>query len=160
MCFYDESGPTPELLTEYGQAMEHREDGLRQGGAKKLVKAAASKSRWGVGGARLVTVHVDQGSLDADAVDVQIAYEGSGELTSAVFRVGFIDESGRDLSIIRNQMSGPVSLFTYGTREGFVGVYHPHTSTGTVHLASPSELPTHKVWSWGADAEALPELPT
>jgi ABC-type polysaccharide/polyol phosphate transport system ATPase subunit len=90
-------GPTPELLTEYGQAMEHREDGLRQGGAKRLVKAAGSKSRWGVGGARLVTVHVDQGSLDADAVDVQIAYEGSGELTSAVFRVGFIDETGREL---------------------------------------------------------------
>jgi hypothetical protein len=89
-------GPTPELLTEYGKAMEHREEGLRQGGARKLV-AAGSKSRWGAGGARLVTVHVEQGSLDADAVDVQIAYEGSGELTAAVFRVGFIDESGREL---------------------------------------------------------------
>ena len=66
-----------------------------------------------------------------------------------------IDEQGRDLSVIRNQTTGPVSLFTYGTREPFVGVYHPHTSTGTVHIASPSELPTHKVWSWGADAEAL-----
>jgi Domain of unknown function (DUF5107) len=66
-----------------------------------------------------------------------------------------IDEQGRDLSVIRNQTTGPVSLFTYGTREPFVGVYHPHTSTGTVHIASPSELPTHKVWSWGVDAEAL-----
>src|SRR5215212_7584997 len=37
-----------------------------------------------------------------------------------------IDGSGRDLSVIRNQTDGPVSLFTYGTREGFVGVYHPH----------------------------------
>ena len=66
-----------------------------------------------------------------------------------------IDESGRDLSVIRNQTTGPVSLFTYGTREPFVGVYHPHTSTGTVHIASPAELPTHKVWSWGFDAEAM-----
>src|SRR5947207_14915 len=66
-----------------------------------------------------------------------------------------IDEKGRDLSVIRNQTSGPVSLFTYGTREPFVGVYHPHTSTGTVHIASPEELPTHKVWSWGVDAEAM-----
>src|SRR6185436_16575740 len=61
----------------------------------------------------------------------------------------------RDLSEIRQQTDGPVSLFTYATREGFVGVYHPHTGSGTVHLASPAELPVHKVWSWGADREAM-----
>lgn len=64
------------------------------------------------------------------------------------------DEKGRDLSVIRNQIDGPVSLFTYGTREPFVGVYHPHTQSGTVHVAAPAELPTHKVWSWGHDREA------
>ena len=37
-----------------------------------------------------------------------------------------IDDKGQDLSVIRNQADGPVSLFTYATREGFVGVYHPH----------------------------------
>ena len=66
-----------------------------------------------------------------------------------------IDADGRDLSEIRQQTDGPVSLFTYATREGFVGVYHPHTHSGTVHLASPTELPVHKVWSWGADREAM-----
>jgi len=65
-----------------------------------------------------------------------------------------VDEKGDDLSVIRNQVDGPVSLFTYGTREGFVGVYHPHTQSGTVHVASPLELPTHKVWSWGYDRDA------
>ncbi len=65
-----------------------------------------------------------------------------------------VDEKGLDLSVIRNQADGPVSLFTYGTREGFVGVYHPHTRSGTVHVASPLELPTHKVWSWGWDRDA------
>ncbi len=65
-----------------------------------------------------------------------------------------IDDKGRDLSIIRNQSDGPVSLFTYGTKEAFVGVYHPQTLSGTVHVASPSELPTHKVWSWGHDRDA------
>ena len=65
-----------------------------------------------------------------------------------------VDGSGRDLSVIRNQTAGPVSLFTYATREGFVGVYHPHTNSGTVHVADPAELPTHKVWSWGHDREA------
>lgn len=65
-----------------------------------------------------------------------------------------VDERGRDLSVIGNQVDGPVSLFTHGTREPFVGVYHPRTRSGTVHVASPAELPAHKVWSWGADAEA------
>jgi predicted Zn-dependent protease len=65
-----------------------------------------------------------------------------------------VDEHGRDLSVIRNQEEGPVSLFTYRTNEPFVGVYQPHTQSGTVHVASPSELPTHKVWSWGHDRDA------
>jgi tetratricopeptide (TPR) repeat protein len=65
-----------------------------------------------------------------------------------------IDQQGRDLSVIRNQTDGPVSLFTYRTREGFVGVYHPHTMSGTVHITDPAEMPVHKVWSWGNDREA------
>jgi hypothetical protein len=65
-----------------------------------------------------------------------------------------VDQQGRDLSVIRNQTSGPVSLFTYRTREPFVGVYHPRTNSGTVHVASPAELPVHKVWSWGSDRDA------
>lgn len=65
-----------------------------------------------------------------------------------------IDRAGRDLSVIRNQVDGPVSLFTYKTREPFVGVYHPHTNSGTVTVADPAELPVHKVWSWGNDREA------
>ncbi|MEP6914291.1 MAG: DUF5107 domain-containing protein, partial [Acidobacteriota bacterium] len=65
-----------------------------------------------------------------------------------------IDTKGRDLSVIRNQTDGPVSLFTYGTREPFVGVYHPHTNSGVVHVTAPAELPTHKFWSWGNDRDA------
>jgi tetratricopeptide (TPR) repeat protein len=65
-----------------------------------------------------------------------------------------VDRDGRDMSIIRNQVDGPVSLFTYQTREPFVGVYHPHTNSGTVTVADPAELPVHKVWSWGNDREA------
>jgi len=65
-----------------------------------------------------------------------------------------IDRKGRDLSIIHNQTDGPVSLFTYKTREGFVGVYHPHTQSGTVTVTSPAQLPVHKVWSWGWDRDA------
>lgn len=66
-----------------------------------------------------------------------------------------VDDDGADLSVIANQVKGPVSLFAHGTREAFTAVYHPRTRTGTIHVVSPAELPGRKVWSWGADAEAL-----
>jgi tetratricopeptide (TPR) repeat protein len=66
-----------------------------------------------------------------------------------------IDPDGRDLSIIRNQTKGPVSLFVHGSREPFMGVWNPRTNTGTVHFADYAELPAKKIWSWGADADGL-----
>ncbi len=66
-----------------------------------------------------------------------------------------VDSSGRDLSIIRNQTSGPVSLFVHGSREPFMGVWNPHTNSGTVHFANFSEVPAKKIWSWGVDADGL-----
>jgi tetratricopeptide (TPR) repeat protein len=66
-----------------------------------------------------------------------------------------VDSSGVDLSIVRNQTKGPVSLFVHGSREPFMGVYHPHTNTGVVHFADYGELPGKKIWSWGADADGL-----
>jgi tetratricopeptide (TPR) repeat protein len=66
-----------------------------------------------------------------------------------------IDAKGRDLSVIKNQADGPVSLFTYGTREPFMSVWHPSSRSGTVHVSAVSELPTDKVWSWGFDQAAL-----
>jgi tetratricopeptide (TPR) repeat protein len=66
-----------------------------------------------------------------------------------------VDSSGRDLSIIRNQTSGPVSLFVHGSREPFMGVWNPHTNSGTVHFANFNELPAKKIWSWGVDADGL-----
>ena len=65
-----------------------------------------------------------------------------------------VSRDGKDLSIIRNQTGGPVSLFTYKTREPFIGVWHPTTRTGTMRIASPDQLPTSKVWSWGFDSDA------
>ncbi|MBZ5624452.1 MAG: DUF5107 domain-containing protein [Acidobacteriia bacterium] len=66
-----------------------------------------------------------------------------------------VDSSGTDLSVIRNQVKGPVSLFVHGSREPFMGVYHPHTQTGIVHYADFAELPAKKFWSWGVDADGL-----
>jgi hypothetical protein len=66
-----------------------------------------------------------------------------------------VDARGRDMSVIQNQTDGPVSLFTYGTREPFIAVWHPSSRSGTVHVAAVSELPTDKIWSWGFDRGAL-----
>src|SRR3954470_11585731 len=66
-----------------------------------------------------------------------------------------VDSSGRDLSIIHNQTSGPVSMFVHGSREPFMGVWNPHTNSGTVHFANFNELPAKKIWSWGVDADGL-----
>ena len=66
-----------------------------------------------------------------------------------------VDGKGRDLSVIRNQTDGPVSLFTYGTREGVRRRLSPVHGQRHRARGSPAELPVHKVWSWGADREAL-----
>jgi tetratricopeptide (TPR) repeat protein len=66
-----------------------------------------------------------------------------------------VDEDGHDLSVIRNHVHGAVSLFTHGSREGFMGVWHPATRTGTVHFAEYEDLPAKKIWSWGVDEEGM-----
>jgi tetratricopeptide (TPR) repeat protein len=64
-------------------------------------------------------------------------------------------EDGKDLSVIGNQTDGNVSLFVHASREPFMGIWNPHTDSGTVHYAEFAELPGKKIWSWGADAEGL-----
>ncbi len=64
-----------------------------------------------------------------------------------------VNQAGVDLSRPGNHMQGPVSLFSHGSREPFMGVYHPKTRAGVAHFAPPAELPAKKVWSWGADAD-------
>ena len=66
-----------------------------------------------------------------------------------------VNHEGRDLSIVRNHTSGPVSEFVYGSREPFMGVWHPHSETGVVHYARYADLPGKKIWSWGVDADGM-----
>jgi tetratricopeptide (TPR) repeat protein len=66
-----------------------------------------------------------------------------------------IDSSGTDLSIVGNHKYGPVSRFSYGSREPYMAVYHPHTDSGVVHYSSPLDLPAKKIWSWGSDEDGL-----
>jgi tetratricopeptide (TPR) repeat protein len=66
-----------------------------------------------------------------------------------------VEADGTDLSVIKNQAKGPVSLFVHGSREPFMGIWHPHTNAGTVHFADYSQLPAKKIWSWGTDPDGL-----
>ncbi len=66
-----------------------------------------------------------------------------------------VDAAGRDLSVIKNETNGPVSLFAHGSREPFMGIWNPHTGTGIVHFAEYRDLPGKKIWSWGVDQAGL-----
>jgi tetratricopeptide (TPR) repeat protein len=65
-----------------------------------------------------------------------------------------VDASGVDLSYPRNHLAGFVSRFVHGSREPFMGVYHPATESGVVHVADHHDMPGKKIWSWGWDDEA------
>ena len=64
-----------------------------------------------------------------------------------------VDSSGEDLSYPRNHLAGFVSRFVHGSREPFMGVYHPTSDTGIVHVARHHDMPGKKIWSWGWDDE-------
>ena len=65
------------------------------------------------------------------------------------------NSAGVDLSVVGNHKYGPVSRFSYGSREPYMAVYHPHTDSGVVHYSSPLDLPAKKIWSWGSDEDGL-----
>jgi len=62
---------------------------------------------------------------------------------------------GKDLSIVGNQTDGPVSYFSHGTHENFMGVWNPKTNSGTAQYAEYQDLPAKKVWSWGSDPAGI-----
>ena len=66
-----------------------------------------------------------------------------------------VNAAGVDLSVVGNHRYGPVSRFSYGSREPWMAVYHPRTGAGVVHYASPTDLPAKKIWSWGGNADGL-----
>jgi tetratricopeptide (TPR) repeat protein len=66
-----------------------------------------------------------------------------------------VNSAGVDQSIVGNHKYGPVSRFSYGSREPYMAVYHPRTDSGIVHYSSPLDLPAKKIWSWGSDEDGL-----
>jgi len=66
-----------------------------------------------------------------------------------------VNAKGVDISLLKNQINGPESHFVYGSREPFMGIWHPQTDTGVVHYSDYEELPGKKIWSWGNDADGI-----
>jgi tetratricopeptide (TPR) repeat protein len=66
-----------------------------------------------------------------------------------------VDATGTDMSVLKNQQRGPVSVFVHGSREPYMGIWHPHTNTGVVHYSEYEELPGKKIWSWGSDPDGV-----
>jgi hypothetical protein len=53
-----------------------------------------------------------------------------------------VNQAGRDLSLVGNHLDGPVSVFSHGSREAYMGVYHPWSKAGVVHYSSHEDAPT------------------
>lgn len=66
-----------------------------------------------------------------------------------------VNSKGMNLSLLSNQTDGPVSRFSYGSQEPFMGIYNPHTDAGVVHYANYRDLPDKKIWTWGVDRDGL-----
>ena len=56
-----------------------------------------------------------------------------------------VASDGIDYSVIKNQVKGPVSSFVHGSREPFMGVYHPHTNAGVAHYMPFAKLPPERL---------------
>ena len=54
-----------------------------------------------------------------------------------------------------NHLTGPCLVFSHGSREPFMGVYHPHTRAGVVHYSSIAGLADQEDLVVGRDADGL-----
>jgi ABC-type polysaccharide/polyol phosphate transport system ATPase subunit len=93
-----DDGPTSDILPRYARASEQRDDQHMQMSVGRAVRSMAARGlhRWGAGGARVEDVHIRQESGASPGVEIEISYDVP-LIERAVFCVGFVDESGRDI---------------------------------------------------------------
>jgi ABC-type polysaccharide/polyol phosphate transport system ATPase subunit len=93
-----DDGPTGDVLARYATAMEQRNvtSPVRRMGKARKEMVQRGLDRWGAGGAGIESVHVQPPAPGAQAWTVEVAYNAP-EVREAVFAVGFIDESGREV---------------------------------------------------------------
>jgi lipopolysaccharide transport system ATP-binding protein len=89
-------GATADVLAQYATAMEQRQgdDIARRKNRVRKAMTARGMHRWGLGGAQIESVHIEEpinGRLD-----VTVSYESEG-LREGAFYLGFVDELEREL---------------------------------------------------------------
>ncbi len=72
-----------------------------------------------------------------------------------VYRWPILNAGGKDLSFLKNHTDGPVSYFSHGSHETFMGVWNPKTNNGVAQFSEYQDLPAKKIWSWGKDTDGL-----
>jgi lipopolysaccharide transport system ATP-binding protein len=93
-----DDGPTGEVLARYGKAMGQRNSDVARVHLKSQIRKhmrSRGLDRWGGGKARVEEVKVEESARDSESLDVSIRYRV--DLESAVFCVGFVDESEREV---------------------------------------------------------------
>jgi len=93
-----DDGPPAQVLGRYARAAEHRDEGGPVRWRGQIVRQMRDRGlhRWGTGGARIEEVHVDPSSDLPGGAEVSITYR-SGDVDRAVFCVGFVDDTGREI---------------------------------------------------------------
>jgi tetratricopeptide (TPR) repeat protein len=72
-----------------------------------------------------------------------------------VYRWPILAAGGKDLTFVKNHTDGPVSYFSHGSHETFMGVWNPKTNAGVAQFSEYREIPAKKIWSWGSDADGM-----
>jgi tetratricopeptide (TPR) repeat protein len=89
---------------------------------------------------------------DDSRIDYPMHFVASHGFTD-VYHWPILSPDGKDLSLLENHTDGPVSYFSHGSHETFMGIWNPRTNTGTAQFSEYQDLPAKKIWSWGSDAD-------
>jgi lipopolysaccharide transport system ATP-binding protein len=102
-------GRTADVLADYARAMETRAETGPTRRRREVTRQVAARGldRWGAGGVRVESVHVDEPVPGSSNVQITIDYESS--LPKRInFTVGFLDENERELgSTVSSMISVP-----------------------------------------------------
>jgi tetratricopeptide (TPR) repeat protein len=91
---------------------------------------------------------------DDSRIEYPMRFAASHGFTD-VYRWPVLTSGGKDLSLLKNHTDGPVSYFSHGSHETFMGVWNPKTNAGIAQFSEYRDLPAKKIWSWGSDADGL-----
>ena len=91
---------------------------------------------------------------DDSRIEYPMRFAASHGFTD-VYQWPVLAPGGKDLSFLKNHTDGPVSYFSHGSHETFMGVWNPMTDAGVAQFSEYRDIPAKKIWSWGSDADGM-----